>query len=115
MAKLNRTCFVCGKKHSYCPSCYEDRLLETWHIMFHDENCKKIFDIINQYFYKHINVDEAITQLEQCDLTNVESFNEDIKKDIKDILEQKKVEIDTKLTEEPVAYMNNKNSYKNKK
>lgn len=93
MAKLNRVCFTCGQKHSYCPSCYEDRNLETWRIMFDTENCKKIFNIINQYFYKHITVDEAITQLEQCDLTNIDTLNEDIQKEIKDILEQKKVEI----------------------
>lgn len=93
MAKLNRVCFTCGTKHSYCPNCYDDRHLETWHIMFHDENCKIIFNIINQHFHKYMTTEQAIIQLEQCDLTNIESFNEDIKKDIKDILSQKKVEI----------------------
>lgn len=98
MAKLNRVCFTCGKKHSYCPTCYDDMSLETWHIMFDNENCKNIFNIINQYFYKHITVDEAITQLEQCDLTNIDTFNEDIQKEIKDILEQKKVKIKSTQT-----------------
>ena len=115
MAKLNRVCFTCGQKHSYCPSCYEDRHLETWHIMFHNENCKNIFNIVNQYFYKHITTDKAIEQLEQCDLTGLDTFNEDIKKEVSDILTQKKVEINIKPTEEPVVVMNNKNSYKNKK
>ena len=115
MAKLNRVCFTCGKKHSYCPDCYEDRHLETWHIMFHDKNCKNIYDIINSHFYKHLTTEKAINELEKCDLTNIESFNEDMKKDIKYILAQKKIEINIKPTEEPVVIMNNKNSYKNKK
>ncbi|HKM00718.1 MAG TPA: hypothetical protein VJ083_01550 [Sedimentibacter sp.] len=91
MAKLNRVCFTCGQKHSYCPSCYEDRNLETWRIMFDTENCKKIFNIINKHFYNHITTDEAISQLEICDLSC--KFNEDIQKEIDNILEQKKVEI----------------------
>ena len=98
MANLNRECFTCGRKHSYCPSCYEDRHLETWHIMFDDINCKNIFNIVNQYFYKHITVEDAILMLENCDLTELDTFNEDIKKDIKNILKQKKVEIKSTQT-----------------
>ena len=93
MAKLNRVCFTCGKKHSYCPTCYGDMSLETWHIMFDNDNCKTIFNIINQHFYKHITIDEAISQLEKCDLRELDTFNEDIKKEVSDILTQKKVEI----------------------
>jgi len=91
MAQSNRICFTCGKKYGYCPDCYEDRFLETWHIMFHDNNCKNVFDIINKHFYNHITTDEAISQLEICDLSG--KFNEDIQKEIDNILVQKKVEI----------------------
>lgn len=86
MAKLNRVCFTCGKRHSYCPDCYDDKHLESWHIMFHDDNCKNIFDIINRHFYKHIATDEAINMLKTCDLSEIEIFNEDIKNSIKEIL-----------------------------
>lgn len=113
MAKLNRTCFVCGKKHSYCPSCYDDRHLETWHIMFDNENCKNIFNIINQCFYKNITTEEAKSQLEKCDLSTKDGFVDDIKNEI-DKLISYKVEA-KKPTEEPVVDMNNKTSYKNKK
>lgn len=92
MAKLNRICFTCGKKHSYCPSCYDDRHLETWHIMFHDENCKNIFNIINQYFYKHITIENAKLQLEKCDLNELNNFNVDIKNEIENILNYKNLQ-----------------------
>ena len=91
MARLNRVCFTCGKKHSYCPTCYDDRLLETWHIMFDTENCKKIFNIVNQHFYKHITTDDAIKHLETCDLSKIDEFNGEIKIQVKEILANKQV------------------------
>lgn len=98
MAKLNRICFTCGKKHSYCPSCYDDRHLETWHIMFHDENCKNIFNIINQYFYKHITIENAKLQLEKCDLNELNNFNVDIKNEIENILNYKNSQEDVLMS-----------------
>lgn len=97
MAKDNRICFTCGKKHAYCPTCYDDRNLESWHIMFDNENCKNIFEIINKHFYKHISTEEAIGQLEKCDLNNINTFNEDIVKGINDILSQKQKSIEKKV------------------
>jgi predicted nucleic-acid-binding Zn-ribbon protein len=99
MAQSNRTCFTCGSKYGYCPDCYEDRNLEAWHIMFHNENCKNVFDILNKHFYNHITTEEAIKQLNSCDLTV--KFNDDIRKEIDNILTSKKVDI--KPTEDPVV------------
>lgn len=114
MAKLNRVCFTCGKKHSYCPTCYDDSHLESWHIMFDNENCKAIFEIVNKSFYGHITEEASIIQLEKCNLNDLETFNEDIKNDIKNILSKKVVNI-IKPTEEPVVNVENKISYKYKK
>ena len=108
MVKDNRICFTCGKKHAYCPTCYDDRNLESWHIMFDNENCKNIFEIINKHFYKHVSTEEAIKLLNECDLTI--KFSDDVQKDIGDILSK------NKPTEESMVNMdNNKVSYKNKK
>jgi hypothetical protein len=81
----NRTCFTCGQKHSYCPTCYDDRLLESWHILFDSENCKNIYDTINRHFYKHITTEEAVEILNKCDLSNKDNFVDDIKKDLDNI------------------------------
>lgn len=113
MAKLNRVCCTCGEKYSYCTDCYEDRHLETWHIMFHDENCKKIFDALNRHFYKHITTEDAIKLLKMCDLSNFDNLNDDIKKDIKDVMSQDKVA--TKKVEYKTNQDKNKNNSKNKK
>lgn len=113
MAKLNRVCFTCGQKYSYCTDCYEDRHLETWHIMFHDENCKKIFNIINKHFYKYITTEEAIKLLKACNLSNLSDLNDDIQRDIKNIMSQE--EIATKKVEYRKSQNKNKNNSKNKK
>lgn len=116
MAKLNRVCCTCGQKYSYCTDCYEDRYLETWHIMFHDENCKKIFNIINKHFYKHITTEEAIKMLKACDLSNLSDLNDDIQRDIKNIMSQEvKEEVISKKTEYKTHQNKNKSNNKNKK
>jgi hypothetical protein len=81
----NRTCFTCGKKHSYCPTCYDDRLLEPWHVLFDTENCKNVYDIINRHFYNHITTEEAVKLLKTCDLSNKDEFVNDIKDDLANI------------------------------
>lgn len=110
--KNNRKCFCCGTEYNYCPTCEEQRDLETWHIMFDNENCKKIFQICSDDFLKHTTREETISLLENCDLSNLESFNQDIKEQIKDILASKVIE---KPSADPVVNMNNNFSYKNKK
>lgn len=78
----NRTCAICGKAYRYCPSCYEDRHLENWHIMFHDENCKNIFHILTDNYFSHISDTAAAEKLGKCDLSGLESFCPAIKKNI---------------------------------
>jgi hypothetical protein len=100
MANNNRTCFTCGKKHSYCPTCYDDREKESWHIMFDTENCKGIYEIINKHFYNHITTEEAFELLKLCDLTNKDDFIDDIKNDLANIyaLYDESKKISTKQT-----------------
>ena len=45
MAK-NRTCFICGNKYDYCPTCDRDRLKPSWYALFCSDNCYKINNII---------------------------------------------------------------------
>lgn len=82
MAKNNRTCSTCGIPYRYCPSCYEDRNKEPWHIMFHNENCERIFTTLNDLYFNHITKQEASKQLKEYDLTHLNSFLPNIKKEI---------------------------------
>ena len=44
MARRQRTCYLCGDKYEYCPTCTQDKFKPTWMVEFHSENCKNIFD-----------------------------------------------------------------------
>jgi len=69
--RTNRSCFCCGTEYYYCPTCEEQRDLETWHIMFDEENCKNIFKILTDDFLKYTTKLETIALLENCDLTTI--------------------------------------------
>lgn len=68
MRKPNRKCSLCGQEYYYCPSCSDGRE-PSWMIMFDTENCKKIFNVLTQFNFKHIKENEAKSILKNCDLT----------------------------------------------
>lgn len=82
MARLNRTCKVCGKKYRYCPSCDEDMNMPKWRAMFHDENCMKIFNILSANGVGRVSDIEAKRRLSRCDISAAASFDENIKNHI---------------------------------
>lgn len=89
MAKANRTCKICGRKYHYCPSC-SGELRPSWYGMFHDENCKNIFYILTDVFLAKTTKAAARKRLSKCDLSEMASFNTDVKKQLDDILHTRK-------------------------
>ena len=85
MANLNRTCCLCGIKYSYCPSCTTDRNKPSWMTVFCSENCRNIYNTTTKYGMNKISVDEARTDLDGCDLSNKEQFNDHAKKMLDEI------------------------------
>ena len=79
MAKLNRTCLVCGKQYHYCYSCPSDLQNPSWKNLFDNENCKKIFNILCRHGQNMITDEEAREMLAECNLSHKEEFNESIK------------------------------------
>lgn len=65
----NRKCVLCGKEHEYCPNCPSDKNKALWHKLFCSENCKNIFNALNDYNFKIIAKKEAQEALSKCDLT----------------------------------------------
>ena len=99
MAKLNRTCIVCGRKYEYCSSCKEHSMLEPWHSIFHDNNCREIFNAVSMY---EKDSDEVIkSKLDKCDLSNKNNFHKNIINVIDKLYSsEKNIEI---ITEETVV------------
>jgi len=87
MAIKNRICICCGTEYKYCPSCTKDRYKPTWYALYCSENCKTIFDAANDYGFGLKTKEEAKAIIENCDLTNLESFKEIVKNDVNKIIE----------------------------
>lgn len=68
--KDNRTCFCCGNKYSYCPSCANDVNKPSWYLMFCSEECKEVNATLSQYTYKKINIKDAKALLNNVNVSN---------------------------------------------
>ena len=90
MGKYTRKCAVCGKTYDYCNTCNTYASMPTWMTMFHDENCKNIFEITSAY-YAGSRSDEVIReQLLACDLSNKKDFTQKTQKVIEKLIDAPK-------------------------
>lgn len=86
MAKLNRTCTVCGEKYSYCPTCDEDYLKPSWYGLFHEENCKDIFETLCKHYQGYLTSSEAKEVLSKLNLSAIKSYPEQMQNQINEIM-----------------------------
>lgn len=106
MAKNNRTCCVCGKEYSYCPTCTKDLDRPEWMIVYCSENCKKVYEACAAFSMKQIDKKEAKIRLSKCDLSNKGHFSKVTQKIVSEIMaEEPKAN--------PVPNQNYNNSKKN--
>ena len=71
-----RTCCVCHKEYSFCLCNPEDRNKPTWYFAYCSENCKDIYTVTSDYENGNISADEAKTQLDRLDLSQIANFGE---------------------------------------
>lgn len=88
MAKLNRTCIVCSQKYEFCNSCKDHATLEPWHSIFHDNNCREIFNAVSMYGKDSDDVVKA--KLDKCNLFNKDNFHKNIVKVIDELYSSEK-------------------------
>ena len=84
MNRGKRKCVCCGKEYDFCPHCAEYDSLPRWMGMYHNENCKRIFETTNRYLLKTITAEEAKIQYSECDL----SYKNKLKKTIVDSINE---------------------------
>lgn len=63
MSKANRTCYCCGRKYYYCPSCNDDRRDPKIYTMWDSEVCKEIFSALTNESFKKITTLECKKRL----------------------------------------------------
>ena len=105
--KNNRKCICCSTEYRYCNSCSEDRTKPAWYAIYHNENCKNIFNTASDYLAGLITKEEAKQKFDACDLSYKNKLHNKIVEAINDVyglkVEVKKVvETVTEIKEEIV-------------
>ena len=90
--ELNATCDICGKKYHICSSCKEVKSFTPWRTVTDTMQHYIIFLALSEYT-KTKDKEKAKEELSKCDLSELDTFNENIKTAIKEIMaEEKNVE-----------------------
>lgn len=98
--RIERKCLVCGKEYEFCRDSNPDE--PAWKNLFCCDNCHDIYNILS-------NEKDDMTakiKLGRLDLSNVENFNDDAKKRIKDIMNTGKKDFNKAPANKPVARSN---------
>lgn len=80
--KNEHICIMCGKHYSFCQK--KNRDLPAWRTMFHNSNCHDIFNAL-----RIEDPAQAKLALGKLDLSEIDSFNEDVKNRVHEILGSK--------------------------
>ena len=99
MAENNAVCSICGKAYSLCLSCSDAMKLHPWKIYTDTQECFKVFQVVRGFSTGVYTKDEAKEKLQNVDLRDINSFRPHIKKIVKDILKEGKVEVVVESTE----------------
>lgn len=90
--ELNATCDICGKPYRVCNSCKEIKSFTPWRTVTDTMQHYLIFLALSEYT-KTKDKEKAKEELSKCDLSELDTFNENIKTVIKEIMaEEKNVE-----------------------
>lgn len=108
MAENNAVCSICGKAYHLCLACSDAMKLHPWKTYTDTQECFKVFQVVRGFSTGVYTKDEAKEKLQNVDLKDVNSFRPHIKKIVKDILKEEKVEVVVKAT--VVATEKNKNT-----
>lgn len=85
----NKVCHTCTKEYKYCTGCSEYDHLPRWMALFHNDNCRVIFNIVSSYCAGHIDQKSAAEQLIGCDLSYKDTMKPGVISKINEILEVK--------------------------
>ena len=90
--ELNAICDICGKKYHICSSCKEVKSFTPWRTVTDTMQHYLIFLVLSEYT-KTKDKEKAKEELSKCDLSELDTFNENIKTAIKEIMAEGKEKI----------------------
>ena len=99
--ELNATCDICGKKYHVCNSCKEVKSFTPWRTVTDTMQHYLIFLALSEYT-KTKDKEKAKEELSKCDLSELDTFTENIKTAIKEIMADGKEKVVETVSEETV-------------
>ena len=99
--ELNATCDICGKKYHICSSCKEVKSFTPWRTVTDTMQHYLIFLVLSEYT-KTKDKEKAKEELSKCDLSELDTFNENIKTVIREIMAEGKEKNVETVSEENV-------------
>ena len=86
--KNNATCKICGKGYYSCLSCNDQKRLYPWKMYTDTSEHYKVFQVIHGYSIGLYDKKEAKGKLDNVDLSDLDSFKDNIKNIVKEILKE---------------------------
>lgn len=86
--KNNARCDICGKEYYVCQSCSEVAKFKPWRTVADTFEHYMVFLALSNYHHNG-NAEEARKALSSCNLTDYETYNDNIKLVIDKIMENK--------------------------
>lgn len=84
MKEQNKTCAVCGKTYTYCSGCGFQE--PSYRRSVCSESCRDIYRTLSALNMNKITKEEAASKIRACDLTDLEHFKPNIKKEVQALL-----------------------------
>lgn len=100
---INAHCSICGKGYHLCQTCSDQKTIKPWRSVTDSIEHFKIYTVIHGYT---ISKDKEIAkkELRKCDLTELDSFNSEIKTVITEILDEpEKTKVSSKKKKEHIG------------
>ena len=97
----NAICDICGKPYRVCNSCKEVKSFTPWRTVTDTMQHYLIFSALSEYT-KTKDKEKAKEELSKCDLSELDTFNENIKTVIKEIMAEGKEKNAETVSEETV-------------
>ena len=94
MSKPNRTCYCCGRKYYYCPSCPDESKDPKIYTMWDSELCRDIFNVLVDESTKKINTLECKNKLIELCVDKNTVLKESVRKHVDRVMAYEEVKND---------------------